>query len=156
MKKSLKTFLLCLAIPLLTGGLSAFLTCGAMADFRQLNQPPLSPPGILFPVVWSILYALMGIASYLILTAPKENSDIPTALKLYGIQLAVNALWPLFFFRLKWYLFSFFWLLLLWLAILVTIRLFGRICPAASRLLLPYLIWVTFAGYLNLGIYWLN
>ena len=156
MQEKLKNLLLCIAIPVLTGSLSGFLTRGSMQVFRQLNKPPLSPPGAVFPIVWTILYILMGIASYLVFSSGAGQGDIRNALSVYGLQLAVNFIWPLFFFNLGWYFFSFVWLVLLWLLILITIRLFYHISRPAAYLLLPYLLWVTFAGYLNLGIAILN
>lgn len=156
MQEKLKNLLLCIAIPVLTGSLSGFLTRGSMQVFRQLNKPPLSPPGAVFPIVWTILYILMGIASYLVFSSGTGQGDIRNALSVYGLQLAVNFFWPLFFFNLGWYFFSFVWLVLLWLLILITIRLFYHISRPAAYLLLPYLLWVTFAGYLNLGIAILN
>jgi len=156
MKIKWKQLLICLAIPLGVGGLSALLTKDSMETFSQLNQPPLSPPGWLFPIVWTILFTLMGIASYLVLTSRASPRAIRTALTVYGIQLAVNFFWSILFFNLGLYLLSFFWLLLLWGLILLTLLLFRRISAKAGWLLLPYLLWVTFAGYLNLSIYILN
>ena len=156
MKINKKLLIICLVIPLAVGGLAALLTGGGMDTFETLNQPPLSPPGWLFPVVWTILYILMGIASYLVLTSGKSQESIRRALVLYGIQLAFNFLWPIFFFGLSAYLFAFIWLVALWLLILATTVSFYRISDIAGYLMIPYLIWVTFAGYLNLGIYLLN
>lgn len=153
---NLKTFVICIGIPLLVGGLSALLTMNSMETFATLNKPPLSPPGFLFPIVWTVLYILMGIASYLVFTSGEAKEDITDALLVYALQLAFNFFWSLFFFGLNWYLFSFFWLLLLWGLILHTITLFYRISKPAAYLLVPYLLWVTFAGYLNLGIALLN
>lgn len=144
-----------MAIPLLVGGLSALLTMSAMEDFAALNQPPLSPPGWLFPVVWTILYALMGVASYLVLTSGRPGRA-KTALVVYGIQLFFNFLWSIVFFNFGAYLFAFFWLIALWLLIIFTTLLFYRINKAAGYLMIPYILWVTFAAYLNLGIYLLN
>ena len=127
-----------------------------MEVFAQLDKPPLSPPGWLFPVVWTILYILMGIASWLVLTSEAKREDIVEALIIYGASLVVNFVWPLLFFRLNWYLFAFAWLILLWVLILKTIRLFAPISKEAALLMVPYLVWVTFAGYLNLGIAVLN
>lgn len=127
-----------------------------MEAFGQLNKPPLAPPGYLFPIVWTVLYTLMGIASYLILSSDASKEEIHNALFVYGLQLGVNFFWSIFFFNLEWYFFSFFWLLLLWSFILYTIVLFYRISKPAAYLLIPYLLWVTFAGYLNLGIAILN
>ena len=149
----LKKLAACIAIPLAVGGISALLTRNSMETFSQLNKPPLSPPGWLFPVVWTVLYILMGIASYLVLTSDKPNS---TALKVYGAQLAFNFLWSIFFFGFGLYFFSFIWLIALWLLILLTIVLFYIISKPAAYLLIPYLLWVTFAGYLNFAIYLLN
>ena len=156
MKINKKLLIICLVIPLAVGGIAALLTGSEMDTFETLNQPPLSPPGWLFPVVWTILYILMGIASYLVLTTGKSQESIRRALVLYGIQLAFNFLWPIFFFGLSAYLFAFIWLVALWLLILATTVSFYRISDIAGYLMIPYLIWVTFAGYLNLGIYLLN
>lgn len=143
----------CLLFPLAVGGLAGFLTRSSMFLFDAVQKPPLSPPGWLFPVVWTILYLLMGFASYLVLVSEKPGQ---TAWKLYVIQLIFNFFWPIFFFNLEQYLLSFVWLLLLWLLILATILWFSRSSKLAGYLLIPYLLWVTFAGYLNLGIYFLN
>ena len=156
LKINKKLLIICLVIPLAVGGIAALLTGGGMDTFETLNQPPLSPPGWLFPVVWTILYILMGIASYLVLTTGKSQESIRRALILYGIQLAFNFLWPIFFFSLSAYLFAFIWLVALWLLILATTVSFYRISDIAGYLMIPYLIWVKFAGYLNLGIYLLN
>lgn len=156
MKINIKQLIICIAIPLLVGGLASFITRDSMEAFGQLNQPPLSPPGILFPIVWTILYTLMGIASYLIVSSDAGKEDIQNAIFVYALQLGVNFFWSIFFFNLEWYLFSFFWLLLLWIFILYTIVIFYRISKPAAYLLIPYLLWVTFAGYLNLGIAILN
>lgn len=156
MKTNCKTLIKCLAIPLIAGGVSALLTRKGRAVFPGLLQPPLSPPGWLFPVAWTILYLLMGLASYLIYTSKAKTQDISQALTLYGYQLLVNFLWPVFFFSFQWYLFAFFWLLLLWVLIINTMLQFYRISSAAAWLLLPYLAWVTFAGYLNLAIWYVN
>lgn len=156
MKIRWKPLIICLVIPLAVGGLSALLTRDGMEAFQRLNQPPLSPPGWLFPVVWTILFLLMGIASYLVFTSKESRDAVNTALLVYGIQLVVNFFWSIFFFNFGAYLFSFFWLILLWVLILAVLLLFGRISKAARYLMLPYLLWVSFAGYLNLAIYLIN
>lgn len=149
--------ILCIAIPLAVGGGSAFLTRDAMESFSRLNQPPLSPPMWLFPVVWSILYVLMGIGSYLVLqSSTRRGGEKTKALCMYGVQLAFNFLWTIFFFNCGWYLFAFVWLAALWGLILWTFLLFRRQSQPAGWTLLPYLAWVAFAGYLNFGIYLLN
>ena len=150
-----KNFYIALAIPLAAGGL-ATLFSGGMGDFGALNQPPLSPPGWVFPVVWSILYLLMGYSSYRIFTADSSAHKIRSALKVYVTQLAVNFLWPIVFFGLEQYLMAFVVLLVLWVLIFWTLRDFSKIDEIAGDLLIPYLLWVTFAGYLNISIYFLN
>ena len=144
---------ICIIIPLFVGTLSAFLTHDAMTTFETIQKPVLSPPGWLFPIVWTVLYILMGIASYLVLTT--ESSQHVT-LFIYKIQLFFNFIWPIIFFNLRLYLLAFIWLIILWLLILITAILFYKTNKLAGYLMLPYLIWVTFAGYLNLSIYLLN
>lgn len=143
-------------IPLLVGSFAAFLTRNAMSSFETLNQPPLSPPGILFPIVWTILYTLMGISFYLIETAVVPSDLIAEAKFLYILQLIVNFLWPIFFFHLNWYLFSFFWLILLIIVVLKMLKQFSYISRLAVYLNIPYLIWLIFASYLNYGVWILN
>lgn len=156
MKINKKLLIICLVIPLAVGGLAALITGGGMKTFETLNKPPLSPPGWLFPVAWTILYILMGIASYLVASSGESSENIRNALTVYGIQLAFNFLWPIIFFGLSAYLFAFIWLVALWLLIFANILIFRRISIPAGWLMTPYLIWVTFAGYLNLGICFLN
>jgi tryptophan-rich sensory protein len=156
MEKKLRTLLIAVAIPLLVGAVAGLLTRNSMQVFEGLQQPPFAPPGVLFPIVWTILYALMGIASYLIYTSGKDPEEVNSALAVYGVQLVVNFLWPIVFFRFGWYTFAFFWLILLWVLVIYTILLFYRISKPAAWLMVPYLIWLTYAAYLNLGIVLLN
>lgn len=155
MKLDIKKLIICLAIPLGVGALSALIS-GGMGGYQNLNQPPLAPPGWLFPIVWTVLYLLMGYSSYRVLTSGAEPARIRRALVLYGAQLFVNFLWSPVFFGLQWRLTAFFILLLLWLLIFLTVRFFSAIDETAGDLLLPYLLWVTFAGYLNLGVFLRN
>ena len=155
MKIKWKPLLICLAIALAAGGLGALLS-GGMDTYPSLNQPPLSPPGWVFPIVWSILYLLMGYASYRVYMSEAQRADKRKALTFYGIQLALNFLWPRIFFGLQWYWAAFVWLLILWVCIYLTMYQFGQIDDTAENLLIPYLLWVTFAGYLNLGVALLN
>ncbi len=155
MKKNTKILLICLAVPLLAGALSGWITKDGMEAYKLLNKPPLSPPGWLFPVMWTILYILMGIASYLVVVS-KQTENKMESLFLYGLQLAVNFLWPVFFFQCQWYFFSFLWLVLLWCLILAAARYFYTVDERAGYLMVPYLLWVTFAGYLNLFISLMN
>jgi len=155
MKPNIKRLLINLAIPLAVGGLAALLS-GGMSDYRQLNQPPLAPPGWLFPIVWTILYLLMGYAAYRVQVSGKDPVYIRRAMIFYGLQLFLNFLWPIVFFGLEWRLAAFFLLLILWALIYITMRLFSAIDETAGDLLIPYILWVTFAAYLNLGVYLLN
>ena len=143
-------------LPLGVGFLASLLTRQSMQMFSTLNKPPLSPPAILFPIVWTILYTLMGISLYLVVTSGGEEEDVQKAVRVYGIQLAVNFLWPTFFFNLQWYLFSFLWLLFLWILVIIMLIRFSKVSKAAAYINIPYLLWLTFAAYLNLGIFLLN
>lgn len=153
---NLKELLKSIALPLLTGLLSGLITRNSMEAFSTLNKPPLAPPAILFPIVWTILYILMGISFYLIQTSNQTKKNCPTANSLYYYQLIVNFLWPIFFFRLEWYLFSFLWLVFLWILVFFMIRCFSKISKLAGWLNIPYLIWLTFAGYLSFAIWLIN
>ncbi len=155
-RKNWKTLLLCLLIPLAAGGLGAWLSGGFEDSYGAMYKPLLSPPGWLFPIVWTALYLLMGYASYLVYTSEASGPRRSRALTVYGVQLAVNLLWPLFFFRLGWYGFAFVWLIVLILAALLCTVLFRYIEKRAGDLLVPYLVWLFFAAYLNLGVAILN
>lgn len=133
-----------------TGLVSGILTLGSMAKYREIYKPPFSPPGWVFPVVWTILYILMGTAAYLIYMSESENKR--KALELYGLQLFVNGGWSFLFFRLDAYILAFVWLLLLWYLVSQTAKEFFKIDPLAAKLMVPYLAWITFAAYLNLAI----
>lgn len=154
MCKSKKTYVISALIPLAVGGLSAFLSRSGMADYKLLRKPPFSPPGYLFPVVWTILFLFMGISSAIIYCSDSSSKD--RALKTYVTQLAVNFFWSIFFFAFGWRLFSFFWILLLLVLVVSMIRQFGSIQILAGKLQIPYLIWLLFAAYLNLGVWFLN
>ena len=156
MKKNNKLLILCIVIPLAVGSLAGFITKDSMETFNMLNKPSLSPPGIVFPIVWSILYILMGIASYLVITTGSGNNKVKEALVYYGLQLLFNFLWSIWFFSFGWYLFAFIWLLLLWVLIFNTMASFYDINKTSAYLLIPYLLWVTFAGYLNFAVYLMN
>lgn len=156
MKIKWKTLILSIAVPLLVGGLSAILTRNSMADFENLQKPPLSPPGWLFPIVWTILFTLMGIASYLVITGNATRQEKKQAIQIYGIQLLFNFFWSILFFNLKLYSFSFVWLVALLILIFSTAVAFCRISKISAYLLIPYILWVIFAGYLNLSIAFIN
>lgn len=151
-----KLLLLCILIPLAVGGLSALLTKDNMIAFEYIRKPAPTPPAAVFPIVWTILYVLMGIASYLVITSGASAQDKKSALLFYALQLIFNFFWSIVFFNLEAYLFAFVWLLILWLLIIITTVKFFRISKTAGFLFLPYLIWVSFAAYLNYGVYRLN
>lgn len=151
-----KPLIISLAIPLAVGGLSSLLTQSGMKRFETVKQSSLSPPGWTFPIVWSILFVLMGIASYIVFTSQASGTKIQKALTVYGVQLAVNFFWSIIFFDMQAFLFAFFWLLLLWVLIIVAMVLFYRIRRSAMYLLIPYFLWVTFAAYLNFAVFRLN
>ena len=156
MKINKRLLFICIAIPLIVGIVAALLTTNSMEVFGAVRKPPLAPPSWLFPVVWTILYVLMGISSYLVLTSGAAREEIEGAIRIYAYQLVVNFLWPTFFFNLGWYLFSFVWLVLLWVLVLLMILRFKEINKLAAYLNIPYLVWLTFAGYLNIGVWLLN
>ncbi len=156
MKIKKSVLVICIAIPLIVGVAAALLSGGGMEAFATLNKPPLSPPAWLFLVAWTILYTLMGISSYLVLSSDASETQIQSAMNIYALQLLVNFLWPTFFFNFQWYLFSFFWLVLLWMLVLLMIWKFKDISKVAAYLNIPYLLWLTFAGYLNFSIWLLN
>lgn len=138
------------------GALSGWLSRNGMKKYSaSVKQPPLSPPPVLFPIVWGILYALMGISAARICQSP-PSPERSRGLNLYFRQLIVNSLWSLIFFNAQAFLFAFLWLLLLWQLVLGMILLFSKTDTLAGRLQIPYLLWLTFAAYLNLGVWYLN
>lgn len=153
---------LAIAVPLCGGFIISLFTRDAMSKFGSFNQPPLAPPAWLFPVAWTILYVLMGLASYFIWKKgydsrkAADKSASKTALIIYGIQLVFNFVWTPLFFSLGWYWPAFAWLLVMWALIIVLMIKAYRISRPAFWMLLPYIIWCTFAAYLNCGIAILN
>lgn len=153
-KINLKKLLISLAISLGTGLLSGLISMSGMGSFSSVVQPPLAPPAFLFPIVWTILYTLMGISAYIVWESDSEYKQ--RALAVYGLQLAVNFFWSIIFFNYQAYLFALIWIILLWVLIIVMIYEFSKVSKASAILQIPYLLWVTFATYLTFGIYLLN
>lgn len=151
---NLRSLSVCIAIPLAAGLVSSFLSPNTKAVYEQLIKPPLSPPAWVFPVVWTILYVLMGIALCMIKDSKSKSKD--KAIKFFYIQLAINVLWSPVFFSLQLYFVSLIILLVLWAMVLITTIRFRMIDTVAGNLLIPYLVWLTFAAYLNMGIACLN
>ena len=147
-------------LPLVGGSIIAFFTINAQEAFGKFTQPPLAPPAWLFPVVWTILYIMMGVASYLIYRVrakkPAEKRLRVAELVVFYVQLAFNIVWTLLFFNADLKYFAFGWLIVMWLMILALMIMCWRNCRAAMWLLLPYLLWCTFAAYLNIAIAVLN
>ena len=138
------------------GALSGWLSREGSEVFSQtVIQPPLSPPAILFPIVWTILYALMGIGAAQVSLTP-SSPERSRSLNLVVIQLVVNFFWSLIFFNAQAYGFAFLWLLLLWVLVLLMILAFRKVDPLAALLQIPYLLWLTFAAYLSFGVWYLN
>lgn len=150
--KKIKPFIFPILIPLFVGGIVGILISQSI-DYTSLQKPPLAPPGIVFPIVWTILYFLMGL-SYGILK--KKSLTDPSITLIYYLQLAVNALWSIFFFLFKWRFFSFLWILLLIVLVIWMILKFYSKDKMAALIQIPYLIWILFAAYLNISIYFLN
>ena len=156
-KSTIKIYAISIAIPLLVGGISALLTMGNMSLYEEVIQPPLAPPPILFPIVWTVLYVLMGISAAMIYTERRvEKNERTAALMPYGASLFVNFFWSILFFNFRAFLPAFVWLILLEFLIVMTIISYRRINTGAAYLQIPYAIWVAFAGYLNVAIWWLN
>lgn len=155
-KFDLKRFLISIAIPLLTGALSAIITSGSMNIYSQIKSPPLAPPGWLFPVVWSVLYTLMGISLYIVWNSDAKQHEKLVAFVFFGIQLFLNFIWSPIFFNKQWFLVAFVVLVVLWLFTLGMIISFYKVSKVAGLLQIPYLLWLSFAGYLNYAIYLLN
>lgn len=149
----LKKLFISILIPNLFGLLGNILGNSSMG-FNEIIKPPFSPPGIVFPIVWFILYTLMGISSYIIYMSNSENKEI--ALKTYFIQLILNCLWTFLFFNLNLYLLSFIWILVMIYFVIKMIYQFSKINKPAAYLQIPYLLWLIFASILTLSIYILN
>ena len=142
MKNLIKNIL----IPVIMGGIIG-LIINPFMNYQDLNKPPLSPPGITFPIVWTILYIIMGYSFY------KQDEQNKT---IYYSQLVVNGLWSIFFFVFKWYLFSFIWIILLIILVIIMIKEFYKVNKLSGLINIPYLIWLIFAAYLSFGVYLLN
>ncbi len=155
-KAKWETYVFWIALTEAVGVLAGWLTQEGTALYREtVTKPPLSPPAIVFPIVWSILYALMGFGAARI----RLSDDSPArrkAMILFGAQLTFNFFWSIWFFRFQAFGFAFFWLIALWILILLMTVSFRKVDRTAALLQIPYLIWVAFAGYLNAGVWLLN
>lgn len=156
MKFKWRSFAVNLAIPLAIGGIATYLTKDNMVMFDYINKPPLSPPQWLFPIAWTVLYILMGIAAYFVYNARMPNTQKSRALLLYSVQLILNFVWPLIFFNGENFLFALAWLIAMLIFVIASTIAFFGVDKKAGALMLPYVIWTAFATYLNYGIYILN
>ena len=155
-RTKIKTYLLWILLAEAVGGLAGWLTREDVKIYTDsIAQPPLSPPPLVFPVAWTILYALMGIGAARVSLAP-DGPRRSRALAVFGLQLGMNFLWSILFFKFQRFGLALVWLIALWGAILWMASAFSTVDKAAARLQIPYLVWVAFAGYLNLGVWVLN
>ena len=155
-KRTWKVYALWILFTEAVGALSGFLTRkGSQIYSETVVKPPLSPPAIVFPIVWGILIALMGIGAARIYLAPL-SADRSKSLLLFLLQLAFNFFWSIIFFSLQAFGFALIWLVLLWVLIVCMVRAFWKVDKIAAWLQIPYLLWVTFAAYLNFGVWRLN
>ncbi len=154
MKKIDKSLVISIIIPLIVGLVSFLISMSGMSEFNNLVKPSLAPPGFIFPIVWTILYTLMGYSSYLIYESNDYHSDC--CLKIYLLNLFVNFLWSPIFFGLNLRLFGLIWIILLVLVVSYMIWCFYKVNKKAAYLQIPYLVWCLFATYLNLSFYLLN
>lgn len=152
--KNYKAYIISILIALAVGGLSAFLTRGNMNIYDEINIPPLSPPMWLFPVVWGILYILMGISAATVFKSIDSRKG--SALRIYALQLIVNFFWSLIFFNMRAFGFAVIWLILLIALVVIMTAMFAKINKKAAWLQIPYIIWLLFALYLTFSIFVLN
>jgi tryptophan-rich sensory protein len=156
MKGHWKTYLFWIALAEGVGALAGWLTREGTAYYKEfVEKPALAPPAIVFPIAWGILYALMGISAARIYRNPPSR-ERSLGLNLFIAQLVVNFFWSPIFFNLQAFGLAFFWLLMLWGLVLWMILTFRKTDPSAAKLQIPYLLWLTFAAYLNLGVWYLN
>ncbi|MBR4434711.1 MAG: tryptophan-rich sensory protein [Clostridia bacterium] len=153
-KNPTKTYIISIAIALGAGLISSLVSMGKMEEYSALKQPPLSPPSWLFPVVWTILFVLMGVSAARVYLNSSE--DFPFALKLYVLQLVLNVLWTPLYFALNLRLAAFVLLVLLLIAVVYMTYEFYKTDRTAAYLQIPYIVWLVFAGYLNLATFILN
>ncbi|MBR3162842.1 MAG: tryptophan-rich sensory protein [Clostridia bacterium] len=152
MSSKFKIYFKSILLPVLVGGVVGFII-SPFIDYNSLQKPPLAPPSILFPIIWTVLYVLMGVSYGILKNNDIENDDID---RVYYLQLFFNALWPVAFFILKWRLFAAFWIVVLAILVIVMTGRFYRKNMAAGLLQIPYVFWTLFATYLNIGVYLLN
>jgi tryptophan-rich sensory protein len=156
MSKTL-TFISSIGLCLAMGALGSIFTAPAIQGwYGSLIKPSFNPPDWVFGPVWTLLYILMGIALYLVLIKGKDASGVKKGVQIFLIQLMLNVAWSYLFFYLKSPFYAFLEILLLWAAIFLTMRQFKKLDIRAVWLLVPYILWVSFAAFLNYTIWRLN
>ncbi len=153
-REKIESFLIAVMIPLFIGFLAGALTSDAQQIYKTMEKPSFSPPAVVFPIVWTILYILMGVSYYIIIESESERKE--KAVKIYFTQLLLNFFWSIIFFNVQNYLAAFIWILFLIAAVIAMIVVFFHIKKLAAYLQVPYLIWILFASVLNLAVYRLN
>lgn len=153
MKINWKKLIIIILVTFLIGGFFSFFTMNNMDTFKELAKP-IDVPAVVFPIVWSILYLLMSISYYIVSNSNSKYKD--EAKTAYIVQLIINSLWSLIFFGFEAYLLAFIWIIILLISVIIMIVNFYKVNKTAAYLQIPYVLWIIFAGYLNLGIYFLN
>ena len=156
LKINLKKLLICILIPLIAGGLSTLIVGSDIKIYGNVIQPPLAPPSWLFPLMWTVLYILMGISLYLVRSSNADGYSVKSATNAFAVQLFLNFIWSPVFFKMKLFLAAFFILIAMLVSVIVMTVRFYKISKPAGLLQIPYIIWLIIAGYLNMGIYLLN
>ncbi|TCK98122.1 TspO/MBR related protein [Natranaerovirga hydrolytica] len=155
-KENIIKLILFILAPLLVGALSSYLTQDTMVRYQNLNQPAFAPPGWIFPIVWTLLYIMMGVASFIVYMYGFHNKDVKKSLIFYDLQLIFNFFWSIIFFRWELRGFALLWLIILLALIIITTINFYKVNKYASYLMIPYILWVCFAGILNYAVWQLN
>ena len=156
MARSKLVKILLIVLPMLVGLGSWYISKDGLLIYNAMQKPPLSPPGMVFSIAWTILYLLMGIASAIVYTNEDKVQERNLGLTLHFIQLILNFFWSIIFFNLGNYVFALIWLILLWLAVLAMISAYKKVSQTAYILNIPYICWLTFAAYLNLAVAIMN
>ena len=151
-----KRLAISLLVPVVAGLISSLITRGDMDIYERIKKPALAPPGIVFPIAWTVLYILMGVSLYLVWNKRGLNPDKSKAFIFFGISLFLNFIWSPVFFSLESYAAAFVILVIMFIAVVLTVIEYSKIDGIAALLQIPYLLWLLFAGYLNLAIYYLN
>lgn len=153
-RRKIEVLIISILTPLVVGAVSSLLSGNSSGMYADFVKPPLSPPGIVFPIVWTILYILMGVAAFFVFES--ESPYKKKALQLYNLSLVFNFFWSIIFFGKGYYLLAFVWLIALIIIIINVIILFYKVNKLSAYLMIPYLLWCLFAAYLNFGVYLLN